>query len=597
MDFDRRNFLTGCTALGFAPACRVFRSTGQGSAPTIASTSSKKILLQPTTEPHQGIRASTISQASAIFDVQFSPEEQALMLDSIDEQIEQIKSLRGMVWDHELSPATHFDPRLPGRKATKNFTLPTWNFDSTLKLPARDEDIAFASISELASWIATGKLSSLRLTELYLSRLREFGDKLECVITLMTDHAIEEAKKVDRKISQGQYWGPLHGIPWGAKDLLSTVDAPTTWGAEPYKNQILIRDAIVVDRLRQAGAVLIAKLSLGALAYGDVWFHGKTKNPWYLGEGSHGSSAGSAAAVAAGLVGFSIGSETFGSILSPCMRCGATGLRPTFGRVPRTGAMPLCWSLDKIGPIARRASDTGLILHTITGPDIGDPDSIMLSESTNDTRKLAEIRVGYIPSHFSHNHAQELDRISLRAIQELGITTQALSLPKYPYDALETIIKVEAAAAFEELSLNNRDSLLRRQDKDAWPNLFRSARFISAIDYLQAQRLRRKIMHDFAEMFDKVDLIVSPTFAEPMSLVTNFTGHPALVIPVGTHERKPVFEQGNKTQNNSVSNIVAPHGVTLWGRLFDESTLVRVAQALEDKLAPQPLRPPFVKKY
>ena len=363
----------------------------------------------------------------------------------------------------------------------------------TRPLPADEEDIAFAPVAQLSRWIETRQLTSERLTEIYLRRIERFDPKLHCVITLTREHALAQARQADAEIAAGHYRGPLHGIPWGAKDLLDTAGIPTTYGAEPYRNRVPKDNSTVVERLNAAGAVLVAKLSMGALALNDIWFGGQTMNPWLLEEGSSGSSAGPGAATAAGLVGFAIGSETGGSIVSPSMRCGVTGLRPTFGRVPRTGAMTLCWSLDKLGPMARSVEDTMLVLHAISGPDPGDLASVPSKLAFNAGQSVAGLRVGYFPAWMKEPPATDVDRAALETVKKLGMTPVEVSLPDWPYDSLNLILFAEAAAAFEELTLSHTVDELKAQVPDAWPNVFRQSRFLSAVDFVQTDRFRRKV--------------------------------------------------------------------------------------------------------
>ena len=375
--------------------------------------------------------------------------------------------------EETIAPATIWNPTLPGQStgpAKNEFLVGS---SPAPDLPANDGDIAFAPVRMLSDWIRTRQITSERLTNIYLTRLDTFNPKLHCVITLTREHALEQARAADREIAAGNYRGPLHGIPWGAKDLLDTAGIPTTYGAEPYRNRIPGKDAAVTARLNAAGAVLVAKLSLGALALNDIWFGGETMNPWLLEEGSSGSSAGPAAAVAAGLVGFAIGSETQGSIVSPSMRCGVTGLRPTYGRVPRTGAMTLSWTCDKLGPMARSVEDTMLVLHVISGPDPGDVASIPSNLAFDAAADITNLRVGYIPAWMKEAPATDVDRAALETVTKLGMKLVEVSLPDWPYDSLNIILFAESAAAFEELTLSGNVDELKMQVPDAWPNTFR----------------------------------------------------------------------------------------------------------------------------
>lgn len=452
-------------------------------------------------------------------------------------------------------------------------------------LPANDDEIAFAPLTQLSLWIQQRKLTSERLTGIYLDRLQRFDPKLHCVITLTRDHALAQAKRADAEIAAGKYRGALHGIPWGAKDLLDTDGIATTYGAEPFKDRVPTADATVVKRLNDAGAVLVAKLSLGALALNDIWFGGQTMNPWLLEEGSSGSSAGPGAATAAGLVGFAIGSETGGSIVSPSMRCGVTGLRPTFGRVPRTGAMTLCWSLDKLGPMARSVEDTLLVLKAITGPDAGDVSSVPSKLDYDANTKTHGLRVGYFPKWMNEAPATDVDRTALETVKKLGMMPVEVSIPDWPYDSLELILFAEGAAAFEELTLSHQVDQLKAQVPDAWPNIFRQSRFLSAVDYVQADRFRRKVANEMARVFTEVDILLVPSLRDEMLTLTNFTGHPSLTLRAGFVEVSEARSDWAPDPNKPLPKFSpprrVPHGVTLIGRLFDEGTLGSVGLALE----------------
>jgi Asp-tRNA(Asn)/Glu-tRNA(Gln) amidotransferase A subunit family amidase len=457
------------------------------------------------------------------------------------------------------------------------------------KLPTSDEQIAYAPVHQLSHWIETRQLTSTRVTNIYLARIARLNPKINCIITLTRDHALTQAKQADAEIAAGHYRGPLHGIPWGAKDLLDTANIPTTWGAEPFRNRIPTTDATVTERLNAAGAVLIAKLSLGALALNDIWFGGQTMNPWLLEEGSSGSSAGPGAATAAGLVAFAIGSETGGSIVSPSMRCGVAGLRPTYGRVPRTGAMTLCWSLDKLGPMARSVEDTMLVLNAITGPDNKDVACIPSQLSFNAQAPITGLRVGYFPQWMKEAPATDVDRATLAALPKLGMKHVEVTLPDWPYDNLDLILFAEAAAAFEEITLNHALDTLKAQVPDAWPNTFRQSRFLSAVDYVQADRLRRMVAQEMARIFSSgpnaPDLLLVPSLRDEMLTLTNFTGHPSLTLRTGFVEVSEARSDWAPDPNNPLPKFNpprrVPHGVTLIGRLFDEGTIARVGIALE----------------
>ncbi|MGC8549301.1 MAG: amidase [Acidobacteriaceae bacterium] len=489
-------------------------------------------------------------------------------------------------FDETLFPASGWNPMIPGAQTGPQRDVFVPALPEAGKLPEREEDIAFAAVWQLAHWIKTKQITSTRLTEIYLDRLKKYDGELRCVITLTEELARAQAKRADAEIAAGQYRGPLHGIPWGAKDLLDTANIRTTYGAEPFRNRIPDKNAVVVDRLEKAGAVLVAKLSLGALALNDIWFGGQTMNPWLPEEGSSGSSAGPGAAVGAGLVGFAIGSETEGSIVSPSMRCGVTGLRPTFGRVPRTGAMTLCWSLDKLGPMARTVEDTMLVLHAISGPDAGDLDSRPSYLYYDATVPVKGLKVGYFPEWMKQ--ATEVDRHALETLKELGLEPVEVSLPKLPYDSLNVILFAEAAASFEKITLDGQVDEMKMQTPDSWPNIFRQSRFLSAVDYVQTDRLRRLGAEAMAKIFDQVDLLQVPSLQDTTLTLTNFTGHPSLTLRAG-------FVDVSQARSDWAPNPAmplprfnpprrVPQGITLIGKLFDEGTIVRTGKALEHRL-------------
>jgi Asp-tRNA(Asn)/Glu-tRNA(Gln) amidotransferase A subunit family amidase len=487
--------------------------------------------------------------------------------------------------DDSLAPYSLGNPQLPGHRPAVLQNHFARSGSHPGPLPASDRDIAFAPVWKLSRWIAARQLSSERLTHIYLDRIARFDSQLRCVITLTPELAIRQAQRADAEIAAGKYRGALHGIPWGGKDLLDTAGIRTTYGAEPFKDRIPAKDAVVVQRLHEAGAVLIAKLSLGALALNDIWFGGQTMNPWLLEEGSSGSSAGPGAATAAGLVAFSIGSETEGSIVSPTMRCGLTGLRPTFGRVPRTGSMALAWSLDKLGPIARSVEDTMLVLETISGVDSGDVSSVPSTLNFDAHRPIKGLRVGYFPAWMNGDGATDVDRAALKQIESLGMHPVEVKIPDWPYDSLNAILFAEAAASFEELTLSHRADLLKVQTPDAWPNSFRQARFISAVDFVQADRFRRAVAQEMQRVLSEVDLLLVPSLRDEMLTVGNFTGLPSLTLRAGfveVSEARSDWAPDPKAplpRFNPARRV--PHGVTLVGRLFDEGTIASVGMALE----------------
>ena len=484
-----------------------------------------------------------------------------------------------------LAPGTRWDPVMPSEKAGPASNQFVRSKTDPGPLPSKDEDIAYAPVTQLSLWIQQRKLSSERLTQIYLSRLEKFNPKLRCVITLTRELALAQAKRADQEIAAGKYRGPLHGIPWGAKDLLDTAGIPTTYGAEPFRNRIPTTNAVVVQRLNDAGAVLVAKLSLGALALNDIWFGGQTMNPWLLEEGSSGSSAGPGAATAAGLVGFAIGSETGGSIVSPSMRCGVTGLRPTFGRVARTGAMTLCWSLDKLGPMARSVEDTMLVLNAISGPDPGDVSSVPSKLEFDAGASVQGLRVGYFPAWMKQNPATDVDRAALEAVKKVGMVPVEVAIPDWPYDSLDLILFAEAAAAFEELTLDGGLNQLKMQVPDAWPNTFRQSRFLSAVDFVQTDRFRRKVAMEMERVFSQVDLLLVPSLRDEMLTITNFTGQPSLTLRAGFVEVAEARSDWAPDPAHPLPKFSpprrVPHGVTLIGQLFDEGTLGQGGIALE----------------
>jgi Asp-tRNA(Asn)/Glu-tRNA(Gln) amidotransferase A subunit family amidase len=502
---------------------------------------------------------------------------------------------RKMELQDGLAPWSRWDAVLPGTKGGPLRNRLVRSTTDVGPLPSNDADIAFATVTQLSRWIESKKLTSERLTNIYLQRLEEFNPKLRCVITLAREHALAQAKKADAEIAKGKYRGPLHGIPWGGKDLLDTAGIATTYGAEPFRNRVPKEDAAVVRKLNEAGAVLVAKLSLGALALNDIWFGGQTMNPWLLEEGASGSSAGPGAATAAGLVGFSIGSETGGSIVSPSMRCGVTGLRPTYGRVPRSGAMTLCWSLDKLGPMTRGVEDALLVLQAISGPDSGDVSSVPSKLDFDASASVKGLRVGYFPAWMKESPATDVDRAALETVKKVGMIPVQAYLPDWPYDSLQLILFAEGAAAFEELTLSHDVDQLKMQTYDSWPNLFRQARFLSAVDFVQADRMRRKVAIEMARIFSEVDLLLVPSLRDEMLTITNFTGHPSLTLRAGFVEVKQARSDWAPDPANPLPTFSparrVPHGVTLIGKLFEEGTLAQAGLALEKGFAVAQERP------
>jgi Asp-tRNA(Asn)/Glu-tRNA(Gln) amidotransferase A subunit family amidase len=543
---------------------------------------------------------STFAEAEKLMQVQLTATERAEAArnwrSAIAPLYERRTGPRKVEIEPTIAPYSRWDPVMPGERAGPERNQFIRTKTDPGPVPSHEEDIAFAPVTRLARWIENRQLTSERLTQLYLARLKRFDPKLRCVITLTSELALAQARNADQEIAAGKYRGPLHGIPWGAKDLLDTAGISTTYGAEPFRNRVPRTDATVVRRLRQAGAVLVAKLSLGALALNDIWFGGQTMNPWLLEEGASGSSAGPGAATAAGLVGFAIGSETGGSIVAPAMRCGVTGLRPTYGRVPRAGAMTLCWSLDKLGPMTRSVEDTLLVLHAISGPDSGDLSSVSSKLDFDAAAPVTGLRVGYFAAWMKTNPATEVDRAALETVKKVGMVPVEVSIPDWPYDSLDVILFAEAAAAFEELTLNHQVDQLQVQVPDAWPNLFRQSRFISAVDFVQSDRFRRKVANEMARVFSQVDLLLVPSLRDEMLTITNFTGHPSLTLRAGFVQVSEARSDWAPDPNSPLPKFSpsrrVPHGVTLIARLFQEGTLGRAGLALERSFGVAEERPP-----
>jgi Asp-tRNA(Asn)/Glu-tRNA(Gln) amidotransferase A subunit family amidase len=545
------------------------------------------------------VSAATFAEAEKLVQTTMTPADRTMAAASwrrtLAPLMERRVGPRKLALEPTWSPATLWNPILPGVYAGPARDSFVRSKLEARPLPTQDADIAFAPLTQLSHWIEQRALSSRRLTEIYLQRIAQFDARLRSVITLTKELALAQADKADAEIAAGKYRGPLHGIPYGVKDLLDTAGIATTYGAEPFKDRVPATDSVLVRRLNEAGAVLLAKLSLGALALNDIWFGGQTMNPWLLEEGSSGSSAGPGAATAAGLVAFSIGSETGGSIVSPAMRCGLTGLRPTFGRVARTGAMTLCWSLDKLGPMTRGVEDSLLVLQAITGPDAGDESSVPSRLDFDASASVAGLRVGYFPAWMQQAPATEVERAALAKVRELGMVPVEVSLPDWPHSPLLTILFGEAAASFEELTLSGAMGQLKVQVPDAWPNLFRQSRFLTAVDFVQADRLRRRFALEMARIFTTVDVLLVPSLRDEMLTISNFTGHPSLTLRTGFVEVAAARSDWAPDPNNPLPTFSpprrVPHGVTLLGRLFDEGILGRVGIALERASAVAEERP------
>jgi Asp-tRNA(Asn)/Glu-tRNA(Gln) amidotransferase A subunit family amidase len=515
-------------------------------------------------EQQQRLTRSIIAQAERVIGLQFSEQQRDSLLDEVNANLEQYDQVRRVTLPNSVPPAVVFDPIPQG------FTPPTATSFQTSRvtplLPNNREDLAWYSIGELAALIKARKITSVELTTLYLNRLKKYGNELLCTVTLTEERALQEARKADAEIAQGKYRGLLHGIPYGLKDLFATTTYKTTWGSALYKDQVIDADATVVKKLSEAGAVLVAKLSLGEFAMGDVWYAGMTRSPWNLKDGSSGSSAGSASATAAGLVAFAIGTETYGSIVSPSTRCGVTGLRPTFGRVSRTGAMALAWTFDKVGPICRTVEDCAIVFHAIYGGDGVDASVINAGFRYSPHIDIKKLRIGYVKSVFENDKGYTTsDSAALATLRSLGVELLPIELPNHlPFQTLDYLIGAEAAAAFDELTRSGKDSALVQQHKFAWGNQFRAARFIPAVEYIQAQRVRHLLIQEMAKIMHNVDVYVCPTTEGNNTLLTNLTGHPCVVVP-----------NGFRTDGR-------PMSLTFCGRLFDEGTLLAVAKKFQD---------------
>ncbi|HTU34533.1 MAG TPA: amidase [Candidatus Acidoferrum sp.] len=600
---DRRHFIAACSGLGLT-------STLFPGVLWALAADKQKITLQ------------MIDDAAAIADVPIPEEDRQMMLSSLEDQAKGYDEIYQLHLPNSAAPAFNFDPVLPSTKfETEKRPLRISAAPAIGKrgVPKNLEDVCFATVRELAELMRTRKISSVSLTQMYLDRLKRYDPSLHFVITLTEDRALNQEKEADRDIAAGKYRGPLHGMPWGAKDLLAVKGYKTTWGATPYQDQTIDEDATVVNRLDAAGAVLVAKLTLGALAMDDTWFGGKTRNPWNPAQGSSGSSAGPASATAAGCVAFSIGSETLGSISSPSTRCGCTGLRPTFGFVPRTGAMALSWTMDKLGPICRSVEDTAFALHAIYGPDGGDRSvqpAVFNWDAHLDWRTL---RVGYLKSEFEQSieppkppkpesqltpdekkkfdaatarfeqyraHAEydrRFDQAAIAKLQSMGVNLTPVELPKFPYDAMTPLLNAEAAAAFDELTRTGRDKLLTLQGPGQWPDIFRCARFIPAVEYIQANRARLQAMEAVSKAFEGFDVIVAPTNSLQL-VVTNLTGHPALILPNGLRgeDAPPAHKNPKGEIEGDYGGPGTPVSLTFLGQLYGEERLLAFARAYQD---------------
>ena len=505
-----------------------------------------------------------VKQAQKIMGLDFTDIEADSMLTDLEGQRKSMLAIRKLNIPNSVSPALNFNPLPVAYQFPDKVNYFKASNEANLKLPKSKDDLAFFTVRQLAELIRTKQISSVELTRFFIERIKKYDSRLQFAITITEDRALRNAKKADAEIAAGKYKGLLHGIPFGAKDLLAVKEYKTTWGAVPYKNQNIDVDATVITKLESAGAILIAKMTLGELAMGDVWFGGKTKNPWDLNRGSSGSSAGSASAVAAGCMPFAIGSETLGSIVSPSSECGTTGLRPSFGRISKYGAMALSWSMDKLGPITRSVEDCAIVFNAIQGTD--DKDLSLISAAFNYSSPIGSslkgFRIGYIPSEFNKKYANSAnDSLSFKKLKEMGAEMVPIELPILPYRDLIIVLAAESGAAFEELTLSNRDDLMVKQDKNAWPSGFRSAHFIPAIDYIQANRARTILIEQLNKTMKGIDVFIAPAFGQNL-LATNLSGHPCVVLPNG-------FRNG------------LPASITFTGQLFGEGKLLKIAQAYQ----------------
>lgn len=513
------------------------------------------------------IGINSITAAAPLFDLGFSGSEKDSMLDGLKDNAAFYHKLHQLRIPNDLAYPFAFNPTPPGFVISTKQQAINWAIPTNVVVPANKNELAFYSVLQLASLIKNKKISSVELTRFFLNRLRKWGDTLECVISLTDELALQQAKQADVEISKGNYRGPLHGIPYGIKDLFAVKGYKTTWGAVPYKDQVIDEDAFVYTRLKEAGAVLCAKLTLGELAYNDLWFGGKTRNPWDIRRGSSGSSAGSASATVAGLLPFAIGTETLGSIVSPSHTCGATGLRPTFGSVSRSGAMVLCWSLDKAGPICRSAEDAAVVFYYMKGTDGKDVSAVDRSFNYTGKVNLKKLRIGYAANYFKTIPKNALQWDVLEVYKKAGANVQAVDFPDslmYPVNLIGPILSAESAAAFDELTRSNRDDLIRRQDKNFWPNGFRVSRMIPAVEYINANRHRSALIEAMNRFIKNYDVLIVPSFAGNQLRITNLTGHPVIVFPIGFTE----------------SGL--PNSITLIGNLYDEATILAFAKVYQD---------------
>ncbi len=645
MTLNRRAFLSACTSAGIASPLMpgiLYTLAAQAQEPAPSTSPGASLAAKPNSAAAPKppalpkVTPEMIDRAAELAGVgPFTDAEKKMMLDGLSEQRDAYAEIRALKLENDVPPAYVFHPGPPAKPAESSVvfegTTPQLIFDDEEsgepQAPENLEDLAFASVLELANLIFRRKITSVALTQMYIDRLKRYDAKLHFVITLLEDRAMAQAKAADEDLENGLYHGPLHGIPWGAKDLLAVKDYPTTWGAGGFEQQTFKEDATVVQRLDAAGAVLVAKFSLGALAMGDKWFGGRTRNPWNPDQGSSGSSAGSASAVAAGCVGFALGSETLGSISSPSTRCGTTGLRPSFGMVPRTGAMALSWTMDKLGPICRSVEDCALVLDVIHGPDGKDLSAgASVDFHWNPDFDWRSLRIGYFKTDFDplpplelkeaasnetleeakkredanataqdeytrRTYDKKYEQAALDALAKMGVNLIPVELPKLPWDAMVPLLTAEAAAAFDDLTMSGRDKLLTEQGPEDWPNDFRIARFYPAVEYIQANRARTLGVRQFAKLFEKVDVIVTPSTDEQL-IATNLTGNPAVILPNGLRGSDapppPAVDDGD---HDDIGGPGTPVSITFLGALYQDAKLAAFAHAYQQTTGFEKLHP------
>ena len=617
MPIDRRRFLAVCSTAGLASTLL------PGTLFTLAAQA------QEAAKPEEWPRITPqmVDAAAAIAGITITDEQKKMLLSGLADQRDTLAGIRALHMPNSVAPAFIFDPVPPGMKLdTARAPMKISAAPAGLTAPKNIEELAFSTVRELAELVRTRRVSSLDLTQMYLARLKRYDPQLHFVITLTEERALAKAKEADAEIAAGKYRGPLHGLPWGAKDLLAVKGYPTTWGAGGFQNQSFDEDAEVVKRLDAAGAVLIAKLTLGALAMGDKWFGGQTRNPWNTRQGSSGSSAGSASATSAGCVAFAIGTETLGSISSPSTRCGTTGLRPTFGFVPRTGAMALSWTMDKIGPICRAVEDCAIVMDAIHGPDEHDLAVRDAAFNWNADFDWKSLKIGYLKKEFDVPTPQpapkaadamtadeqkkfarqqklreaaftrrvydhKYDLAALDALHKMGVEMKPLELPTFPFGSITPVLEAEGAAAFDELTRTGRDKLLTEQGPGDWPNTFRTARFYSAVDYVQAMRARTLAIAEMKKLFDQVDVIACPTNGLQL-VITNLTGHPAVILPNGLRGADaPLPPKLDDGESDDIAGPGTPVSFTFLGRLYSDARLAAFARAYQNATGFQKLHP------